>query len=116
MSDYRADTEAIPVVAEDPDADPGRQLAWMVIGQGLALLSVAVWVTILVIASPAGGGGPGSWLFTATVWAFPLWPIGFSTAAWVYRSRGRSSWAGVLMTVAFAPAALMLLLYGLSAL
>lgn len=115
MNDHSADTEAIPAVAEDPDADPGRQLAWLVAGQVLAVLSVGVWVAILGRVTPTDTAGPGSWLFTATLWAFPLWPIGFSAAAWVYRSRGRSSWAGVLMTLAFVPTVLLLLLVGLSA-
>lgn len=115
MRDHTADTEAIPAVTEDPDADPGRQLVWLVLGQLLAVLSVGVWIAILPAASSGNAGGPGSWLFTATLWAFPLWPVGFSVAAWIYRARGRSSWAGVLMTLAFAPTVLLLVLVGLSA-
>lgn len=94
-------------------------MTWMVIGQVLAVLCVIGWIAVMsgssAAASDPSGGGPGAWLFTAIAWGSPLWPIGFSIAAWVYWSRGRSSWAGMLMTMAFVPALLLMLLVGLSA-
>lgn len=116
MSEDRADTEAIPAVTENPDADPGRRLAWLVVGQCLVALSLIPWWSVAITVTAAtADSGMVSWIFAGVVWLIPAWPVGFSIAAWVYWSRERSLWAGVLITVALVPAVLMVLLFALSA-
>lgn len=111
------DTEAIPAVSEDPSGDGRRQLVLMIVGQILAALSLISWLVVALVTTVAVSteNTPGAWIFGALVWAYPIWPIGFSIAAWVYWRRGRSSWAAMLMALAFLPAALLLILVALSA-
>lgn len=112
------DTEAIPAMTEDPDADRGRQLIWLIIGQAVAGLSLLLWLVIAIVTTVAvsAEGGAGAWIFGAIVWAYPIWPIGFSVAAWVNWRGGKSSWAALLIGLACVPGLILLGLVGISAL
>lgn len=111
------DTEAMPAVREDPSADRGAQLAWLIAGQIIAGLSLILWLVIAIVTTVAVAteGGAGAWIFGAIVWAYPLWPVGFSIAAWRAWRRGRSTWAGLLIGLSFLPGVMLLALVGLSA-
>lgn len=112
------ETESIPVVAEDPTAHRGRQLAWLIVGQVLTGLSLVLWLVIAIVTTVAvsSEGSAGAWIFGLLVWAYPVWPVGFSIAAWIYWGRGRATWAGMLIALAFLPGLLLLGLVALSAL
>lgn len=112
------DTEAIPAMAEDPQADRGRQLVWLILGQAIAGLSLVLWLVIAIVTTIAvsAEGGAGAWIFGAIVWAYPVWPIGFSIAAWLHWRRGRASWAALLIGLACLPGVILLALVVVSAL
>ncbi len=104
-------------MSEDQSAGSGRKMALMIVGQILAALSLISWLVVAIVTTVAVSteSTPGAWIFGALVWAYPIWPVGFSIAAWVYWRRGRWSWAAMLMALAFLPAALLLILVALSA-
>lgn len=103
-------------MSEDPGDNRGWLLAWLIVGQVLTGLSLVSWLIVAIVTTVAvsAEGTPGAWIFAVLVWAYPVWPVGFSIAAWVYWNRGRASLAAILMTLAFLPGLLLVALVALS--
>lgn len=80
-------------------------LAWLLVSQLLAALSLGLWLL-------AGGFAvlaldPGfSWraaLLAAAIWGYPLFPLGCAVGAWVARGRDRGGRAAVLSALPLVP-------------
>ena len=110
-------TDAIPAVREAPDTPRGPYLAALIAGQVLAVITLIIWavVAVVTVIAAATEGSVGAWIFVGLVLLYPLWPIGFSVAAWRSWGRGRWTWAVALMILAFAPAVILAVIMTLSA-
>ncbi len=69
-------------------------LAWLIISQVLALLSLLPWLVIAGLSVMAfdAGYSTEAVLFVGTIWAYPLLPLVCSGVAWIlyvkHRTRG----------------------------
>lgn len=102
-------TDAIPAVRDAPDTPRGPFLAALIAGQVFTVITLVMWAIFAVVAviAAATEGSPGAWIFGGLVLLYPLWPVGFSVAAWRSWGRGRWTWAVALMILAFVPAVIL---------
>lgn len=70
---------------------------WLVIA-GLSVLAFDSGVTT------------AAWTFVIAVWSYPIWPILFTSAAWIAYSRRKDRLAGVLTTLTFLPVLVLIIL------
>jgi hypothetical protein len=91
-------------------------LIWLVASQILALLSLIFWLVIAGLSVMAFDSGvtTEAWTFVIAVWSYPIWPIGFTVAAWIAYARKRDKLAGVLTTFTFLPVLVLITILALS--
>jgi hypothetical protein len=91
-------------------------LIWLIASQALALASLIFWMFAAGISVMAFDSGvtQEAWNFVIAVWAYPIWPIAFTVAAWVAYARKRDKLAAVLTTLTFLPVLVLILIIILS--
>ncbi|MBN2118409.1 MAG: hypothetical protein JW730_17680 [Anaerolineales bacterium] len=91
-------------------------LIWLIASQTLALASLIFWMFAAGISVMAFDPGvtQEAWSFVIAVWAYPVWPIAFTVAAWVAYARKRDKLAAVLTTLTFLPVLVLILIIILS--
>lgn len=91
-------------------------LIWLIASQVLALLSLVFWLMAAGFSVMAFDAGvtQEAWSFVVAVWAYPLWPIAFTIAAWVAYARKKDTLAAVLTTLTFLPVLVLILIIMLS--
>jgi hypothetical protein len=85
-------------------------LIWLIVSQLLAAASLMFWLVMAGLSVMAFDSGVSAeaWTFVIAVWSYPIWPIGFTIAAWIAYARKKDRLAGILTTLTFLP---MLLLF-----
>ncbi|HSB03260.1 MAG TPA: hypothetical protein VLE49_21600 [Anaerolineales bacterium] len=91
-------------------------LIWLIASQLLALVSLIFWMFAAGISVMAFDSGvtQEAWNVVIAVWAYPLWPIAFSIAAWVAYARKKDRLAAILTTLTFLPVLVLILIIMLS--
>ena len=93
--------------------DPQRKglVAWMIISQGLTLLSLVIWLFVAGISVMAFDSGVSTeaWTLVIAVWSYPIIPIILVIAAWIAFARRKNKLAAVLSGISFAPPFLLIL-------
>jgi hypothetical protein len=91
-------------------------LIWMIASQLLALASLVFWLFAAGISTMAfdSGVAQGAWNIVIVVWAYPVWPIAFTIAAWIAYARKKDKLAVVLTTLTFIPVLVLILIIMLS--
>jgi len=91
-------------------------LIWLIASQVLALVSLVFWLMAAGFSVMAFDAGvtQGASSFVIAVWAYPLWPIAFTIAAWVAYARKKDTLAAVLTTLTFLPVLVLILIIMLS--
>jgi hypothetical protein len=91
-------------------------LIWLIASQILALLSLIFWLVIAGLSVMAFDAGvtQEAWNFVIVVWSYPIWPLGFAIAAWVAYARKKDRLAGVLSTLTFLPALVLIIILAAS--
>lgn len=91
-------------------------LIWLTASQLLALASLVFWLFAAGIS-----GMPFDSEVTQEarnvailVWAYPIWPIAFTIAAWIAYARKKDKLAAVLTTLTFLPVLVLILMIILS--
>lgn len=74
-------------------------LIWLIASQVLALVSLIVWLAVAGFSAQA-----------FAIWAYPIWPIAFTVAAWVAYARKKDALAAVLTTLILLPILVLLLM------
>lgn len=90
-------------------------LVWMIVGQCLAVLTLAIWAPVAGLSVMAFDSGEttGAWIFVLSIWAYPLLPLIFSAGGWIAFVKRWNKSAATLITLAFAPpVVLVILLWG----
>lgn len=87
-------------------------LIWLIASQLLALASLFFWMMAAGLSVMAFDSGvtQEAWNFVIAVWAYPLWPIAFTIAAWVAYARKKDKLAAILTTLTFLPVLILILL------
>jgi len=92
---------------------PSRKpiLIWLIVSQVLALASLVVWLLMAGLSVMAFDSGvtQEAWNFVIAVWAYPIWPIVFTIAAWIAYARKKDRLAAVLTTLTFLPVLVLIL-------
>ena len=91
-------------------------LIWLIASQLLALASLIFWLFAAGISVMAFDPGvtQEAWNFVIAVWAYPIWPIAFTIAAWIAYARKKDKLAAVLTTLTFFPVLVLILMIMLS--
>lgn len=91
-------------------------LVWLIASQILALLSLIFWLMAAGLSVMAFDAGVTreAWNFVIAVWAYPVWPIAFTSAAWIAYARKKDKLAAVLTTLTFLPVLVLILVIVLS--
>lgn len=91
-------------------------LIWLFASQSLAAASLVFWVMAAGRSVMAFDSGetPEAWNFVIAVWAYPIWPIVFTIAAWIAYARKKDKLAAVLTTLTFLPVLVLILIIMLS--
>jgi len=91
-------------------------MAWLIISQLLALASLFFWLLMAGLSVMAFDSGvtQEAWNFIIAVWAYPIWPILFTIAAWIAYARKKDKLAAVLTTLTFLPVLVVILILVLS--
>jgi hypothetical protein len=91
-------------------------LAWLIVSQLLALASLVFWLMAAGLSVMAFDAGvtQEAWNFVIAVWAYPVWPIAFTIAAWIAYARKKDKLAAVLTTLTFLPVLVLILVIVLS--
>jgi len=91
-------------------------MAWLIISQLLALASLFFWLLMAGLSVMAFDSGvtQEAWNFVIAVWAYPIWPILFTIAAWIAYARKKDKLAAVLTTLTFLPVLVVILILVLS--
>ena len=86
-------------------------LIWLIVSQLLAVASLFFWLLMAGLSVMASDSGVSAeaWTFVIAVWSYPIWPLGFSIAAWIAYARKKDRLAGILTTLTFLPVLLLLL-------
>jgi len=86
-------------------------LIWLIASQLLALASLVFWLFAAGISVMAFDSGvtQEAWNFVIAVWAYPIWPIVFTIAAWIAYARKKDRLAAVLTTLTFLPVLVLIL-------
>jgi len=86
---------------------PSRKpiLIWLIVSQLLALASLIFWLLMAGLSVMAFDSGvtQEAWNFVIAVWAYPIWPLGFSISSWVAYALKKDRLAGILTTFTFLP-------------
>jgi cytochrome bd-type quinol oxidase subunit 2 len=93
-------------------------LIWLIVSQILALLSLVFWLLAAGLSVMAFDSGvtQEAWNLVIAVWAYPIWPILFTIAAWIAYARKKDKLAAVLTTLTFLPVLILLLVIVFSSL
>ena len=91
-------------------------LIWLIASQLLAAASLIFWLLMAGLSVMAFDSGvtQEAWNFVIAVWAYPVWPIAFTIAAWVAYARKKDKLAAVLTTLTFLPVLVLILIIMLS--
>lgn len=91
-------------------------LIWLIASQLLAAASLVFWLLMAGLSVMAFDSGvtQEAWNFVLAVWAYPIWPIAFTIAAWIAYARKRDKLAAVLTTLTFLPVLVLILIIVLS--
>jgi hypothetical protein len=91
-------------------------LIWLIASQLLAALSLIFWMLAAGLSVMAFDSGvtQEAWNVVIAVWAYPVWPIAFTIAAWVAYARKKDKLAAVLTTLTFLPVLILILIIMLS--
>ena len=91
-------------------------LIWLIASQILAALSLVFWMLAAGLSVMAFDSGvtQEAWNFVIAVWAYPIWPIAFTIAAWVAYARKKDKLAAILTTLTFLPVLVLILIIMLS--
>jgi hypothetical protein len=91
-------------------------LIWLIASQVLALASLIFWLIAAGFSVMAFDAGvtQEAWNFVIVVWAYPVWPIAFASAAWAAYARKKDKLAAVLTTLTFLPVLVVILMIMLS--
>ena len=86
-------------------------LIWLIASQLLALASLVFWLFAAGITTMAFDSGvtQEAWNVVILVWAYPIWPLAFTVAAWVAYARKRDKLAALLTTLTFIPVLVLIL-------
>ena len=86
-------------------------LIWLIASQLLALASLVFWLFAagISVMSFDSGVTQEAWNFVIAVWAYPIWPIVFTIAAWIAYARKKDRLAAVLTTLTFLPVLVLIL-------
>ncbi len=110
----------VPSPGSGPGSGPGERtglLVWMILAQAFAVLTLAIWAPVAGLSVMAFDSGEttGAWIFVLSIWAYPLLPLIFSAGAWIAFAKRWNKSAATLITLAFAPpVVLVILLWGSS--
>jgi uncharacterized membrane protein len=85
-------------------------LIWLIASQLLALASLIFWLIAAGISSFDPRATQEARGFMVAVWAYPLWPIAFSIAAWIAYARKKDKLAAILTTLTFLPVLILILI------
>ncbi len=104
------------ITLETKPASRTPLLIWLVASQLLALLSLVFWLFAagLSTMAPASGMSQAARNIALLVWAYPIWPIAFTVAAWIAYTRKKDKLAAVLTTLTFLPVLILILTIVLS--
>ena len=102
------------MTSTEPITKPRKGLLiWLIVSQGLALVSLLLWLMMAGLSVMAfdSGESPQAWAFVITVWSYPIFPILMTIGAWIAYARRKNVLAAILsgLTIA-APILLMTLL------
>jgi hypothetical protein len=91
-------------------------LIWLIASQLLALASLIFWLFAAGISVMAFDSGvtQEAWNFVIVVWAYPIWPIVLTVAAWIAYVRKKDKLAAILTTLTFLPVLVLILVIMLS--
>jgi len=91
-------------------------LIWLIASQLLALASLIFWLLAAGLSVMAFDAGvtQEAWNFVIAVWAYPIWPIAFTLAAWIAYARKKDKLAAILTTLTFLPVLVLILIIMLS--
>lgn len=91
-------------------------LAWLVVTQLLAALSLILWLTVAGLSVMAfdSGYSTEAALFVGAIWLYPLLPLTLAIASWVAYAKRRNWLAAILSALTVLPPALLLLALSLS--
>jgi len=83
----------------------------LIVSQVLALGSLLFWLVMAGLSVMAFDSGESSqaWTFVIAVWSYPIWPIGFTIAAWISYARRKDRLAGILTTFTFLPVLVLII-------
>ena len=87
-------------------------LIWMIVAEVLTVLSLMIWLLVAGFSVMAFDSGPSTaaWVFVGVIWAYPILPLGLSAGAWFAYGTRHNTTAAILITLAFLPPVLLLLL------
>ncbi len=104
------------ITLETKPASRTPLLIWLIASQLLALLSLVFWLFVagLSAMAPASGMSQAARNVALLVWAYPIWPIAFTVAAWIAYTRKKDKLAAVLTTLTFLPVLILILMIVLS--
>jgi len=93
-------------------------LIWLIISQLLALASLVFWLLAAGFSVMAFDAGVTreAWNFVIVIWAYPIWPLVFTLAAWIAYARKKDKLSVVLTTLTFLPVLLLILVIWISSL
>lgn len=91
-------------------------LIWLIASQLLALLSLIFWLLVAGLSVMAFDSGvtTEAWTFVIAVWSYPIWPIGFASAAWIAYARKKDRLADVLTPLRFLHVLVLIILLAAS--
>ena len=99
-------------VAPEPSRQRKRALAWLIVTQLVALLSLVPWAILAGFTFVAVDGGvrdsAGVWAMRIVLWAYPLVPLACTVLAWKAYRRGHTGRAVKATSVAFVAAVLLI--------
>ena len=113
---YIGRTHLRRIALETKPASRKPILIWLIASQLLALLSLVFWMFAAGISVMAFDSGvtQEAWDVVIAVWAYPIWPILFTIAAWIAYARKKDKVATVLTTLTFLPVLVLILIIVLS--
>ncbi len=93
-------------------------LVWLFASQLLAIATLFFWLFAAgIFTIPSGSSMAQAAPSVAfAVWAYPVWPIAFTIAAWVAYARKNDKLAAVLTTLTFLPVLVLIVFIMLSGL
>ena len=84
----------------------------MIVAQVLTVLSLTIWLLVAGLSVMAFDSGPSTaaYVFVGAIWAYPILPLCLSGGAWFAYGTRHNTTAAILITLAFLPPVLLLLL------